>query len=161
MGRLVAPRVGTGGLEAGTEELQPGTVGFKAGMPSDSRGESPDDYKTRVAKYIPAEIVGFYIAANSLLASSDAASQSWLPIAHIAILALGLIGTPIYLKTQAEPDQPYGTHISISTVAFLLWAYAIPGGVFSHFKLENGLLASLALIVFSFVVGMHQPTKTS
>lgn len=63
------------------------------------------------------------LAADSAV-STQAAIVSW------AILALGIIGTPIYLYRRRLPGQPWMLNAGISTIAFVLWAYTLSGSVF-------------------------------
>lgn len=79
----------------------------------------------------------------------------------IAILVLGLIFTPLYIRQLAiksGPNTPWHTQAAVSTFAFLVWAYAIQGGAFTAgFGIYNGTFASALLIIFTLASGLFEP----
>jgi hypothetical protein len=113
-----------------------------------------DDYLTRVAKYVPSEVVAAYLGSVNVLAG---AAASWRPYAHAAAFSVCLAATPLYLVRMARPGQPRRMHVAISTLAFVLWAYAIGEGVFARW--HDGPLAGALLILFTLVSGLFQPKE--
>lgn len=106
----------------------------------------PDDYMARLIKYLPTEVIGFYLTFACLV-------QEQL-ILGLAVLAIGLVGTPLYLIRLHHVQgwlQP-----SISTVAFLIWAYAT-GGVFQELNLYNGPLAGVLVGAATFLFPLLKP----
>lgn len=133
---------------------------------------TPDTYKERIVKYIPAEAVAFYAFADKLIASKygivvdpaagSAAAATTLadPVAQKvtwAIFLLGLIGTPIYLWKARTEGKPWVLHACISTIAFGLWAYTLGGSLFVLNGWYDVFWAGLAAPVFTFVAGMVEP----
>jgi len=125
-----------------------------------------DDYATRIVKYIPAEVVAFYLAADKLFAkAADVANANVVDIfinSHlfyfsIAVFAIALVGTPIYLAQQAEDDEPWRVQATISSLAFVIWAYAIQGQIFVPFY--SSAIAAFAVLVFTFASGFVKPGK--
>lgn len=110
-----------------------------------------DDYASRVLKYVPAETVAFYLAAIGFVPSGGETLHpaAWVP------LVLGLLGTIGYLKWQPETGGKRA-NITVSSIAFLIWAYAI-GGPFATQWWHCQWLASLLLISFTFLAGAIRP----
>ncbi len=173
MGRLVQPAVrgrafvSGGNLEAAGEREV--TVGG-------------DNYQDRIAKYIPGEVIAGYMALDrTLVPSKEAFAQKANliresvagadPAIQLAVhnakplllLAIGLIFTPLYiwnLARTAESDAPWRMQAVISTLAFLVWAYAIQGSAFIVGPAANsyaGDNASALVILFTLLSGVFGP----
>ncbi len=115
--------------------------------------ESPGtkQYLEKVAKLVPSEVIAGYLAIVGFIAAvGDADARLWL---GWAAFALGLVLTPFYLNTQAEPDRPKRNHLILSTVAFVVWAYAVSGATLLP-DFHTDAVASIVLIAFSLVSGI-------
>jgi hypothetical protein len=149
-----------------------------------------DTYFDRIGKYIPGEVIAAYMALDRTLVpdarsftdalkqypvlarsgsesvallSNPAALRAFHLLLPFLALAIGLIFTPLYIRQLAHsggPPGPWQTQAVISTVAFLIWAYAIQGSAFTV-GLGEGLYAgnwaSAMLIVFTLVSGIFGP----
>ena len=118
-----------------------------------------DSYVSRVAKYIPSEVLAFYVGASGLVASwdqTDGATRTawWL------IFAIGLVGTPAYLLKLSKLKTPWSMHALISSVAFVIWAYTL-GGPFKLMANYSPQFGSLGLVVFTFAAGMLSPKENA
>src|ERR1700689_2908013 len=69
-----------------------------AAATEDAPGQSVDEYSSRLQKFVPAEVLSFFLLANSL----PGVTSSWRWI----FLAAGLFGTPLYLYIRA-PKSPH------------------------------------------------------
>lgn len=113
-----------------------------------------DDYKDRLVKYIPAESVALYTFTDKLLSSYYKITEAGFPPGQSAdwlltvlswgLFLLALVGTPIYLYRQKLPGQPWGVHATISTLAFICWAYTLGGTLFLINHWYHVLLAAIA-----------------
>ncbi|RMF75022.1 MAG: hypothetical protein D6740_01480 [Alphaproteobacteria bacterium] len=141
MGRLVTP------------EAAPSAAAFAEKVPQEATGaEAPDNYLARLAKYIPAEIIGAYLAAEKILGTGS--SDRLLAIATLAAFTLL---TPIYFSMLPGPAHCKRLHMIISTLAFLVWSYALPGSAWISLDLSNPRIAGILLIVSSLVFGAIKP----
>ncbi len=153
-----------------------------------------DSYQDRVAKYIPGEVLAAYMALDRMVvpdaskfagqaqafAEAPAADPSTSTIGLLAdlssrlalyeslpfaVLLLGLIFTPLYIRQLAVkmgPGTPWRTQAAMSTAAFLVWAYAIQGGAFTAgLGIYNGTFASALLIIFTLASGLFEPTPVN
>jgi hypothetical protein len=126
-----------------------------------------DGYRDRLVKYIPAEAVALYTFTDKLVIShygidaagvATKAAADWVfYFAPWLLLVLGLIGTPIYLYRQRLPKQPWVLHATISTIAFVLWAYTLGGSLILIHHWYHVVLAGLAAPLFTFVAGWIEP----
>lgn len=125
-----------------------------------------DDFATRVAKYIPSEVVAGYIALDRTLNDTrryfglrnfEAASPSFvLDILPELVFLLCLIFLPIYVRRVARTEQ-FGSwvfHAAIMLLGFIVWSYAVVGSVFVKHGLYDARLAGVMLIVFSLTSGL-------
>jgi hypothetical protein len=86
-------------------------------------GEDPvKAYLERVAKYVPSEIVAGYITVVGMIAGAP--ERTRLPLA-IGVFALCFVLTPIYLNLFAKPNQPRAVQLTVGSIAFIVWAYAV------------------------------------
>lgn len=141
MGRLVTP------IRRGAELM--------SGAPN-------DDYPTRVAKYIPSEVIAGYLAVQNILPNSAGdcrVPSEWWYLLYAFFVAI----TPIYLYNRRIKGDPYMVQLAISTAAFVIWSYALTScakfGIFPK-DFYNAGAAAVLLIVFSLGVGAFQPAKT-
>ncbi|HVH68329.1 MAG TPA: hypothetical protein VM716_10710 [Gemmatimonadales bacterium] len=113
-----------------------------------------DTYFDKVVKYIPADIVGAWVAATGLISSASG-------IPHQTVLwvafGIGLILTAWWtLKQTAVPGRPASvTQAMISTGAFAVWVFAL-GGPFQHVPGQQ-VYGSLLLILYTLVVALIDP----
>ncbi len=150
MVRLVVPQSAIIGRLAGAKSLK--------NLP-------PDDYRDRLIKYIPAESVALYVAVDKMVNShyglSLLTADSVVPLQAVIvswiILGLGIVGTPIYLHRRKLPGQPWLLNASISTIAFVLWAYTLSGSVFLVHGWYSVFAAGLLAPIFTFVAGFFEP----
>src|SRR5690242_12676470 len=100
-----------------------------------------DTYFDKVIKYIPADIIGAWIAVKSLINTSTKIPTS--TILWISIM-IGVILTNIWtLRQTKEPKKrPAITQTVISTVAFIDWVFAL-GGPFATLGFYRSVYGSL------------------
>ncbi len=121
-----------------------------------------DDYLTRMAKYVPAEVLGFSMIVNAILAqavaaSGDSATMAGFPVSNIAVGALmvGVILTPLFCWYVHEDGDAWQINAVVSTVAFPFWSYLMGAVAFS--KIHDGNLAVILILTFTAVSGLVAP----
>lgn len=110
---------------------------------------SADDYLTRLVKYIPPEVIGFYLFAVSIVQSGAAgpALQVWL---------LGLLVTTVVLaalyswRVLAVRRR---SQLLVGVVAVIVYAFAI-GGWFATLSWYQSWYGSIVLAVFAVLIGI-------
>lgn len=115
-----------------------------------------DDYSSRLVKYVPAEIITAFVTMNGMVASQPDDKQ-WLQWAVFGFL---LIATPLYTNyvTRAPGMPPATKQIAVSTVAFVLWVFAIGGPFASQTEWYAPIYGSLVLPAFTFLVPLLDKT---
>jgi hypothetical protein len=135
MGRLITPR---------------SPVALTAG---ESATTGPDSTSERVLKYIPAEVVAFYVAAIGIVdtVADDNKSKS---AAYVIIFLVGMGAAPAYVWKLAGVGQPKRFQMFWAALAFAIWGYTLGG----PFKLIDGLhqpwIGSLLLLTVTLVAGL-------
>jgi hypothetical protein len=118
---------------------------------SSDSAERKDDFSNRLLKYIPADVVGLWIAGNSLIQSQpDASSRPgllWL------LFVMGLVFTFLWTRKQtSEPGKPIvWRQILLCCVTFTVWVFAI-GGPFAALPFYQPIQGSLLLLFYSAAI---------
>lgn len=122
-----------------------------------STGGSVDTYFDKVIKYIPADIVGAWVAVTGLISSDGGAPKSLLLwITFVAGIVLTILWT--LKQTSVPKKKPALTQAFISTGSFVVWAFAL-GGPFATLGFYRPLYGSLLLIFYTLVIGLVTPTE--
>ncbi len=116
----------------------------------DGGGQQPDDYGDKLVKYIPAEVIAFFLPAYALAAKLTDFSDriGWL------LVGVAVLGTVGYLLVKADKTKPPRLYFYILAVfAFLGWAIGTTTEVAELFKLpQPELSGKLVVFVTIFVV---------
>ena len=113
----------TAGLK---DKLGPGIGG------TERPAAAPDNYLERIAKYVPGEVLAFFIFINVILEQAvrtggKTAMMAGLPVTTVAqgALVVGLVLTPVFVWYVREDGDAWLTNTFVSTLAFPFWAYAL------------------------------------
>ena len=91
------------------------------GLPDD-----PDDYKTRLLKYIPAETVAVYTSLAGIVVSFKEVYAAWYWPGLALVFLIGLVGTPLILTGAYGMKWKYKKwQIIITMAAYILWVLSI------------------------------------
>jgi hypothetical protein len=135
-----------------------------ASQPRDGAGTAtePDDYLLRLAKYVPAEVLGFSILINAMLDQAlrnggPAAMMAGVPVTTIAlaVLVLGTIMSPLYVWYVHRKGDAWVSNAVVSFFAFPFWSYALGAVAFTDYR--DGNLAAILLAGFTAMSGMIKP----
>lgn len=120
----------------------------KAQLPDEEKEKvKPDNYKERILKFIPVEVVTLYLTVYGIAI----AAKKEIPFEVITwvIFAVGIIGTLLYLRFV---ERVRGlSHIIISTLAFVVWVFAL-GGPFLHLSWYNPVYGAILLPIYTFFI---------
>lgn len=104
-----------------------------------------DDYKDRLLKYIPAEVIALYVTLTSVVEAIPDTPR-WLPW---AIFGFGIFATWIYLWRVGKVTKRL--QLAISVGAFVVWAFAT-GGPFEALSWYEPYYGALLLPIYTFMV---------
>jgi drug/metabolite transporter (DMT)-like permease len=130
-------------------------VRVAAGQSSGGPAPTTDDYLSRLAKYIPAEIVGLYLFVTGVIPQTGGKSN---PTAQWVVFAVCCVLTFVYMwhVTRKEGGKPLWWQIILATIAFPVWVFAI-GGPFKDLPWYESWIAALVLGFTTVVFGMVRP----
>lgn len=118
-------------------------------------GSETDGYSDRLLKYIPAEVVGAWIAGTGLISGSTGIpTATILWIVFFVMIALAAAWT--WRQTSKTGSPPAVTQITIATLAFVVWVFAL-GGPFATLAFYHPVYGSLVLIVYTLAVPLIVP----
>jgi hypothetical protein len=131
-------------------------------IPAPQNAKIADNYLERITKYVPAEVIAFFIFINAILdqvakTGGKAAVMAGIPVMSVAFGALlvATILTPIFVWYVREDGDAWITNAAVSTLAFPFWAYAIGAIGFADYR--DGNLAAILLATFTVVSGLIAP----
>lgn len=111
---------------------------------------NPNDFKDRLVKLIPSEIVTAYITIQGLIIGYNGSGKSLFTL--IAFLML-LILTPFYMKIVSKVNKI--GQIIFTTLAFVVWVLAMGGFKLmfpSHAEIFSEFLGSIVLIIYTLMI---------
>ena len=129
---------------------------------SDQAATASDGYLDRVSKYIPGEVLAFFIVINAILnqvvqTGGKSALMAGIPVMVVAQAAffacLALV--PLFVWYVREKGDAWVINAVVSTVAFPFWAYALGATAFSDHW--DGNLAAITLATFTVMSGLISP----
>jgi hypothetical protein len=129
---------------------------------SQSQPIPPDNYLERIAKYVPGEVLAFFIFINVILeqavkSGGKAATMAGLPVTTVALgaLVIGIVLTPLFVWYVRGEGDAWITNAFVSTLAFPFWAYALGAVAFADHW--DGNLAAILLATFTVMSGPITP----
>jgi hypothetical protein len=143
-------------LIAGLEGVLEPAPGASEAMPQ------PDNFMERVAKYIPGEVLAFFIFINAILEQAvrtggKGATMAGVPVTTVAqgAVVVGWVLTPLFIWYVREEGDAWLTNALVSTLAFPFWAYALGAVAFDDHW--DGNLAAILLATFTVLSGLIAP----
>lgn len=108
----------------------------------------PNDYKDRLVKLIPSEIVAAYVPLQGLIMGLTQNQQTIMWIVFVCLLAL----VPLYLNKITAVKKP--GQLAFSTLAFAIWVLALGGFtvLLPGVTLLNANVGSIILILYTLFI---------
>lgn len=110
-------------------------------MPSQPVG---DGYGDALLKLIPAEVIGVYLAMQSILANSRPEPND--NVAFTVVVLFGIFATFFYLRVTLQVKNKIQLLLSVG--AFCVWAYSLMPEDHCWY---NGTYAGLLLVAYTFI----------
>jgi hypothetical protein len=158
MGRLVRVPRSASSLDLPAGRFEEGLQSGMAGHPA----SATDNYLERIAKYVPAEVIAFFIFVNAILdqairTGGKSALMAGFPVMTIAAGALlaAVLLTPLFVWYVREDNDAWVVNAIVSTLIFPFWAYALGAVAFSDYR--DGNLAVILLATVTVVSGLVSP----
>lgn len=121
-------------------------------------GDTEDDYKTRLLKYVPAETNTLYVTILGVIhtAQDELSAEAVAEIPFSSIILLVFIGcfafNLLYMWKVAKEDNII--RLSISMGAFVVWAIAL-GDIFSSFTWWYDFMGAILLAFYTALAGLY------
>jgi hypothetical protein len=159
MGRLVRkPQI----ADFDAPLFEDGDLSTEATAAPMTAGEPGDTYLERMVKYVPGEVLAFFMLVNAILdqamkSGGPDAAMAGLPVPVIATGALivGCALTPLFCWYVRQEGDAWIVNAVVSTIAFPFWAYLMGAVAFaSH---HDGNLAVILVMSFTVISGLIAP----
>ncbi len=123
-----------------------------------------DTYLVRLVKYVPGEVLAFFMVINAILgqaikAGGNDAAMAGVPVSVVAVGALivsCLVLTPLFCWYVREDGDAWIVNAIVSTIAFPFWAYLMGAVAFADHR--DGNLAAILVLTFTAVSGVISPS---
>lgn len=119
------------------------------------KAETPDTYKDRLLKYIPAEIVAIYLALLSVLKTAPPNTTPIITVEWVVFLIILIVTVPWQRKVMkiAKWQQ-----VAIGTVAFVFWAVSLGDPFDTSWKAwYQPLYGTMAMMLYTFLIPLFEP----
>jgi hypothetical protein len=128
-------------------------------LQSGEKNPPNDEYFDRIRKYIPTEVVSFWLAVSGMIQSAgEGIPKITLLWVFFTISLLFTFGWTI--RRTTEPKKRIArTQISISCVSFMVWVFATGGPLAASLPFYQPLYGSLLLITYTAAVGFIIPPE--
>lgn len=139
-------------------EVKPGIAA--SGVGGGGNNGALKEYGERVAKYVPAEVLAFYTGVVQVILTKEGEAGAGFRLAAFAVFFLvAWVATPLWLGRFAQHPASKRPNQVMGFLAFLIWSYAYPAGVFFELGWHEPVAAALLLLSFSFFSGFYQPKE--
>ena len=125
-------------------------------------GEPGDTYLERTVKYVPGEVLAFFMLVNAILdqamkSGGPDAAMAGVPVPVIAAGALivGCALTPLFCWYVRQEGDAWIVNAVVSTIAFPFWAYLMGAVAFAAH--HDGNLAAILVMSFTVMSGLIAP----
>jgi hypothetical protein len=123
---------------------------------SGNDAEDTKNYLSRIARYVPAEILAAYLTLLPIVIGTTKA-QPGLQLGLLAVILFGLGAFNLpYVAKMAKPSQPKRKQMVVSSLAYLVWTYSI-GGFWTNLGLYHEAVAAILIVFVSLGSGLVIP----
>ncbi len=116
-------------------------------QPAIAAASLPDDYKDKLIKLIPTEIITAYVTIFGMISGTTQGNKDALLWLVIAVLT---IATPLYLIYVSKVQMV--SQVIFTTVAFALWVLATGSPLETIFGYQSTFVGSIFLIMYTVFI---------
>jgi hypothetical protein len=123
-----------------------------------TRAATKGEKLEQVAKYIPAEVLGGYAWVCGQINAGAKADESALRyglFGFVFLLALAL--TPLFVAKVTTDHRFLRMNQGVATVAFVVWAFSYPIGLFHDLGWDRAPLPYVILATFLLITALIEP----
>ena len=146
----------------------PAAGGAAASPPPSPPSNNATNALQVIATFIPIEVLTLYVAAVAALhKESEVTKAEWIAFWVFLILTPTIVWVVYAAKVKsagkplpAKPTRWPLWEMSAATIAYVVWAYALPGSPFSQFEKSgfySSALAGLFVLGVSTILGLVAP----
>jgi len=139
------------------EAIRTAEAGAVAAVPAPTP-QKPDDYRDRLIKYIPGDVVAIYLSILALIKTADPHKTPIMTIEWIIFGLIFLVSIP-WQRRVMKIDK--WQQVAIGTIAFLIWAISLGDPFATAWSAwYQPLYGTILLMLFTFLIPLFQAQKT-
>jgi hypothetical protein len=114
-------------IDTGLPRVKTAFLGSDGEVEKSVAATSGEDYLGRLVKYIPAEIVGLFLASRGIVLRPSAGDDTDPALWIIAFICWILVPIFFWIATSRGGNRPLLLQILLATIAFPVWVLAVGG----------------------------------
>ena len=120
--------------------------------------QKPDDYRDRLIKYIPGDVVAIYLSLLALIKTADPAKTPIIKIEWACFAFIFLVSIP-WQRRVMKIDK--WQQVAVGSLAFIIWAISLGDPFATAWSAwYQPLYGTILLMLFTFLIPLFQAQKT-
>jgi hypothetical protein len=139
------------------EAIRTAEAGAVAAAPAPSP-QKPDDYRDRLIKYIPADIVAIYLSILALIKTANPDKTPIIKIEWIIFWIILVVSIPWQIEVMKINKWQ---QVTIGSVAFVIWAISLGDPFATAWSAwYQPLYGTIVLMLFTFLIPLFEAQKS-
>lgn len=119
--------------------------------------QKPDDYRDRLIKYIPADVVAIYLSLLALIKTANPQKTPIITVEWVIFAIIFVVSVPWQVRVMKIGKWQ---QVAIGSVAFVIWAISLGDPFATAWSTwYQPLYGSIILMLFTFLIPLFQAQK--
>lgn len=105
-----------------------------------------DNYASKLVKYIPTEVIAFYLSLSAIVDTNETPDAY---LYSIGILIVGVLSTYFYLRSIGKVKSK--VQLLVSCIAFVAWVISLDNNILKDYETLKALLLPIVTFMLPFI----------
>lgn len=120
--------------------------------------QKPDDYRDRLIKYIPADVVAIYLSLLALIKTANPDKTPIIRVEWAIFWIIFVVSIPWQIRVMKIDKWQ---QVAIGTVAFVIWAISLGDPFLTAWSTwYQPLYGTIVLMLFTFLIPLFEAQKS-